>query len=161
MMDSAKTRRVSLQETLRTIGNELERRPVRQVQIVIDAGGVAVDSRGEQDAYWHYSWADIALLSRGQIARRTPQQQAPPWIDPWALTRWSVLLRVTGQLLDAQGMERCTVEAALGPTPEAVELRILVAGEEVFRRSEIGVILWRLRSQSRQRVAAVDRPNLR
>jgi hypothetical protein len=148
MIGSTETQRLSLQETLRTIGNALEKQRVQQVQIVIVPSGVTVDSRGGRDAYWHYTWADVAAQSRLQTARRTPQPQPAPWMDPWALTRWSVLLRVTGQLLDAQGIDSCTVEAALGATPEAVLLRVVVAGQEVFRRTEVGVELWRLRAQN-------------
>jgi hypothetical protein len=158
MIDSAETQRLSMQETLRTIGNELEARQAQQVQIVIEAGGVAVASRGEHDAYWHYTWADVAAQLRVQIARRTAQPQPLPWRDPWALTRWSVLLRVTGQLLDTRGIDVCTVEGALGATPEAVVLRVLIRGEEVFRRTEVSVQLWRLRSQPRSGVPAAAPP---
>jgi hypothetical protein len=158
MTHSVEARQLSMQEALRTIGNELERRQVQQVQIVVDAGGVTVDSRGQQDAYRHHSWADVAALSRLQIAWRDSREQLPPRMDSWALTRWPVLLRVTGQLLDKQGIESYTVEAALGSTPETIVLRVLVAGEEVFRRTAVGVELWRMRSQVTARPAARARP---
>jgi hypothetical protein len=138
-----------LQETLRTVGNELESRGATQVRLVLDASGVTVDTRGERDGYWRYDWADVAAASAIQAARRQPEQQPAPWMDPWALTRWSVLLRVTGLLLDAQNVRECVIEAAIGARPEDVILRVLVGGQEVFRRSAVGVELWKLRARSR------------
>src|SRR5689334_9088110 len=105
MIHSAETRPLSMQEALRTIGNELEIRQVEQVQLVVDANGVTVDSRGPQDAYRRYSWADVAAQSRLQMTWRGSARQPLPSRDPWALTRWPVLLRVTGQLLDKQRIE--------------------------------------------------------
>jgi hypothetical protein len=161
MTHSVQTRLLSMQETLRTIGNELERRHVQQVQIVVDAAGVTVDSRDQQDAYRRYSWADMAAQSRLQLAQRQSPQQLLPCMDPWALTRWPVLLRVTGQLLDKQGIESYTVEAVLGVTTETITLRVLVAGEEVFRRTGVGVEVWQLRSQAPSRTAAEATPRER
>jgi hypothetical protein len=146
--------RLPLQEALRTIGNELEARCARQVQLTVDAAGVTVAARGEYDGHWDYGWADLAAQSRIQLARRSGDQPSP-WLDPWALTRWSVLLRATGLLLDNQGIQACTIEAAIGPTPEAAMLRVLIEGQEVFRRTEVGVEIWRLRSQYRARAGAV------
>jgi hypothetical protein len=145
---------LTLQETLRTIGNELETRAATQARLVVDAAGVAVDARGERDGYWRYDWADVRAASAIQVARRQPEQQPPPWMDPWALTRWSVLLRVTGLLLDAQNVRECVIEAAIGKRPEDVFLRVLVNGQEVFRRSAVGVELWNLRAQTRAAMAA-------
>ncbi len=146
-----------LQEALRTIGNDLEARRAQQVRLAIDARGVKVDARGAQDGAWDWSWADLAARSRAQAAqRRTPSQ--PPWQDPWALTRWPVLLRTTGLLLDTQGVRECIIEATLGPNPETVALRVLVGEQEVLRRTEVGVQLWRLRAHHGPRAPAPVRP---
>jgi hypothetical protein len=149
---------LSIQEALRTIGNELESRRAAQVRLVLDASGVTVDTRGERDGYWRYDWADVVAASVIQVARRQPEQQPPPWMDPWALTRWSVLLRVTGLLLDAQNVRECIIEAAIGARPEDILLRVLVGGQEVFRRSAVGVELWKLRARSRPGTSPAPNP---
>jgi hypothetical protein len=154
MSGTLETRRLPLQEALRTIGNELEARRAQRVQVTVHAAGVKVEARGEYDGYWDYGWLDLAAQSRIQFEQRRLAEQPPPWLDPWALTRWSVLLRMTGLLLDRQGVDACTVEAAVGPTPETTMLRVLIDGQEVFRRTEVGVELWRLRSQYRYRAGA-------
>jgi hypothetical protein len=154
MAGTPETPPLLLQEALRTIGNELEARRAQRVQLTVEATGITVDARGESSGYWDYGWADLAAQARIQAMRRRSEEQPPPWLDPWALTRWSVLLRMTGLLLDRQGVEACTIEAAIGSTPEAVMLRVLIDGQEVFRRTEVGVELWRLRSQYRARAGA-------
>jgi hypothetical protein len=156
MAGTPETSRLPLQEALRTIGNELEARRAQQVRLTVNPAGIIVDARGEYDGYWDYGWADLGAQSSTQAAQRRSEEQPPPWLDPWALTRWSVLLRMTGLLLDRQGVEACTIEAAIGATPEAAMLRVLIDGQEVFRRTEVGVEIWRLRSQYRARAAAVS-----
>ena len=51
MLGAVERRRPSMQETLCTIGNELETRHAQQAPIEIAALGVTRDSRGELDAY--------------------------------------------------------------------------------------------------------------
>jgi hypothetical protein len=90
-----------LQEVLRTLGLGLEAAGVRSAELVIDADGVGLFATSEYGQR-RYDWEEIASESRTHQGRRRPGTLPPAWMDPWALTRWSVLLRVAGLLLDAQ-----------------------------------------------------------
>jgi hypothetical protein len=143
-VSSPPTTALSLQEALRTIGNGLEAHKVPRVQITIGSTGVHVEARGEYGSRT-FSWADVASQSVAQQSQRRFERQRPPWLDPWAMTRWLVLLRITGLLLDAQGIRTCNIEASLGTTPESGALGVLVDGREVLDRMAVGVELRRLR----------------
>jgi hypothetical protein len=103
---------LTLQEALRTLGNGLEASQVRRARVEVSAAGAFVEASGEYGRR-RYSWDDLASQSRAQQAQRRPAQRAAPWMDPWALRRWSVLLRVAGLLLDAQGVRDCCIEATV------------------------------------------------
>jgi hypothetical protein len=68
---------------------------------------------------------------------------------PGRLTRWSVLLRLTGRLLDARGMQACRISAAVAPAaePQTCELRVQVAEDTVLDADAVVAELQRLRSQ--------------
>jgi hypothetical protein len=144
--------RLSLEEELRTIGNALEGHEVSRVQLVVDPTGIAVDARGGHGCR-QYSWRDVAELSLAQQALRGPEAHPAPWLDPWAMTRWSVLLRLTGLLLAAQGTRFCTIDAAIGATPEESYLRAFRSGREVLDLGVVGAELWRLRLRRGSRPA--------
>jgi hypothetical protein len=122
-----------LQEVLRTLGLGLEAAKVRRAELVIDADGVSVFGTGDYGQR-RYDWAEIASQSRTQQGQRRPGTRPPPWMDPWALSRWSVLLRVTGLLLDAQGVRACSIEAAVAvaETNAACQLVVVAGGREVL-----------------------------
>jgi hypothetical protein len=122
-----------LQEVLRTLGAGLEAAKARRAEVVVDPDGVSLFAPGEYGQR-RYDWDEIDSQSRAQQALRRPGNRPPPWMDPWALSRWSVLLRVAGLLLDAQGVRACTIEATVAPAESAEESRLTVtaAGREVL-----------------------------
>jgi hypothetical protein len=70
-------------------------------------------------------------------------------MDPAALTRWSVLLRVVGQLLDAQEMRDCEIYATVA-TPDAPQdfrLDVQVNGRSILNEEQIQLQLLRLRTR--------------
>jgi hypothetical protein len=76
-----------------------------------------------------YTWDDLALQVRVQRGLRQPGGAA---LDPWTLTRWSVLLRAAGVLLDRHGIRRGEIDASVAPidAPRACQLTVRV-GEQV------------------------------
>ncbi len=121
-------RSLPLQDALRTIGYGLEASRVRRARLQLSAAGVVVETTGAY-AVRSYSWDDLVVQVRVQRGLRQP---GGPAADPWTLTRWSVLLRATGLLLDAQSVRQAEIEAAVAPSdaPRACQLTVRV-GEQV------------------------------
>jgi hypothetical protein len=122
-----------LQEVLRTLGLGLEAARVRSAELVIDADGVGVFATGEYGQR-RYDWEEIASQSRTQQGQRRPRTLPPSCMDPWAPSRWSVLLHVAGLLLDAQGVRACSIQAAIVDADVGGEcqLTVIAGGREVF-----------------------------
>jgi hypothetical protein len=70
-------------------------------------------------------------------------------MDPAALTRWSVLLRVVGQLLDAQGVSDCEIDAAVASpdSPEGCRVQVTTDGRTVLDSEAVRLQLLRLRTR--------------
>jgi hypothetical protein len=152
-------RSLTFQEALRTLGNGLEAHRSRRAHLVVDADGIEVDAVGE---YGHrrYTWDDVATQSRTQQTDRRPRQQPPPWMDPWALTRWSVLLRITGQFLDHQRIEECTIYAVSAPPdqPDACRIGVSVDGALVLDDTAVRGQIATLRMRRGTATKASQRP---
>jgi hypothetical protein len=124
-----------LQDVLRTIGYGLEASRVRRARLQLNAVGIVVETTGAY-AVRSYTWDDLAVQVRIQRGLRQP---SAPATDPWTLTRWSVLLRATGLLLDAHGVRRGEIEAAVAPpdAPRACQLTVRVDDHVVFTAAAI------------------------
>ena len=135
-----------LQDALRTIGLGLEGHPVPHATLRVDAAGILVDAQG---AYTQRSflWEDLARQTRSLQAGRRPRRLMLPSMDPWALTRWSVLLRGIGVLLDLEGRSTCEIHAAVesAAPPRESQLRVYVNGQEVLGVEAVRESLLRLR----------------
>ncbi len=142
------TNLISLQEALRTLGLGLEVAKVRRADIVVTSTGIDVDTPGE---YGHrtYDWGDLGSQSRAQQRHRRPTPRAASWMDPAALTRWSVLLRVIGQLLDAQGIRECTMQVSVATPDDPQECRVTVRanGRVMVDNEQVQLQLLRLRTR--------------
>jgi hypothetical protein len=82
--------------------------------------------------YRRYSWSDRAELLQALAAQRRPQPVPRPWLNPYSVTRWTVLLRGIGRLLDSTGTSAWVIDAAVGDTPEASTARARAAGGKVI-----------------------------
>lgn len=142
-----------LQEALRTVGLALEVGRVPRVQIVVDAQGVTIETTTAFGVR-RYTWQEIEVQSRAQQQHRRASGRPAPWMDPMAVTRWSVLLRLVGRLLDTRGVGECVIDAAPAPAnaPEACRVQVRV-GQRVIVDSE-AVRLHLLRLRTRQSEAA-------
>jgi hypothetical protein len=139
---------IALQEALRTLGLGLELAMVRQAEIIIAADGIEVDVKGEYGRRT-YAWEDLESQSHAQRRHRRPQPRPAPWMDPTALTRWSVLLRVIGQLLDAQQIRQAAMRVAVA-TPEAPDdcrVQVTAGDKVVVDEEQVRLHLLRLRTR--------------
>jgi hypothetical protein len=136
---------MSLQEALRTIGRVLEVRRPRHVYLTVDADGVTVEAADDEQRRT-YSWSDLAQLSRAQL-HYGRAQRARRGVDIWSLTRWAVLLRATGQLLDVQRVGACRIEATLGNASHESEVRVTVDGRVVLETLAVQLHALRLRTR--------------
>ena len=120
-----------LPEALRTVGLGLEVASVPRAKLTVDPVGIVVATEapyGQRE----YRWSELDRQSRArQSARGTTTS---PSADPTTLTRWSVLLRVIGHLLDGRGVHYCVVEAAVAPAddPWDCDPRVAVGGKTVL-----------------------------
>ena len=95
------------------------------------------------------TWHEIEAQSRSQQEHRRNQPRPAPWMDPAALTRWSVLLRVVGQLLDAQGVSDCVIDAAVASedAPEGCRVQVTADDRVVLDSEAVRLQLLRLRTK--------------
>ena len=123
------------QDALRTIGYGLEASRVRRAWLVLNAAGILVEPTGAYAAR-SYTWDDLAVQVRVQRGLRQP---GGPAADPWTLTRWSVLLRATGLLLDSHGVRACEIEATVAPSdaPRAPRLTVRASDHVIFTAAAI------------------------
>jgi hypothetical protein len=139
---------LSLEETLRTVALALDASRTPRVRLTIEATGITLDAPATLGLRT-YTWDALAREARCQQAQRAREARAVPWLDSWALTRWGVLLRLTGRLLDARGMRACRISAAVAPPaePQTCELRVQVAEDTVLDADAVVAELQRLRGQ--------------
>jgi hypothetical protein len=135
----------SLSDALRTVGLWLEVSAAPHARLTLDAEGVYVNPAGGHGDRW-YSWADLAGRARALQAGRRPAATAAPWLKPFALSRWSVLLRHVGQLLAAEGVQGCTIEAAVAPADRPLDCRVQarVNGEIILDTEAVRTLVWTL-----------------
>jgi hypothetical protein len=137
---------LTLQEALRSLGRALEAQGPQHVYLTVDAIGITVETP-PSDRYRIYPWADLARLSRAQLHYGRSRRTRPIGLKAWSLTRWAVLLRVTGQLLDAQGIRHCRVEATLADASHECEVRVTVDGRVVLESLAVQLHWLRLRTR--------------
>jgi hypothetical protein len=139
---------ISLQEAMRTVGLGLDVAKVSRIEMTIETLGVTI---GTTTTYGvrEYTWQEIETQSRAQQGHRRAQPRAAPWMEPAALTRWSVLLRILGQLLDQQGVGDCVVEASIASPdePEACRVQVVADGRVVLDSEAMRLQLLRLRTK--------------
>jgi hypothetical protein len=155
---------VSLQEALRTVGLGLEVAKVGRVVLTVNLAGIQVATTSAYGVR-NYTWHELEAQSRSQQEHRRAQPRPAPWMDPAALTRWSVVLRVIGQLLDAQGVSDCVIDAAVASedAPEGCRVQVTAEDRVVLDSEAVRLQLLRLRTkyiEARDRTPAEssDRP---
>jgi hypothetical protein len=145
----------SLGEALRTVGPALDAEQVRTVHIDVNVAGLAVRPEGTAKPHW-YDWDAVAALTAEQQAQRQTASalDSAEREEAFELTRWSVLLRCIGELLDAQGRRVCSIEAAVAPADDPSACRVRVTANEELIVGEEQIALQFLRIRLRLREAA-------
>ena len=140
---------LTLQESLRTLALALDGAQVPKATLVVDPRGISVHTASSY-GYRNYTWTDLDSLSKAQRAQRRPVQSRVPWLDPLVLTRWSVLLRVIGYLLDLRQITACTVEAAVAPrgTAGTCVVQVVVDDTVVLTEEDVHACVAMLRVDS-------------
>jgi DNA-binding transcriptional MerR regulator len=150
---------LSLEEALRTLGVSLDRyEVVRRAQFTINTRGILVDTTTPHIHMLH-TWNALLVESASQRQARQAAPQPAPDADLLALSRWSVLLRLVGVLLDADRVRQCTLQIQLArpETPTTYEVQ-LQTGEQVRELNEdIQQLLLRRRAQYARRSRADER----
>src|SRR3954454_18173018 len=92
-----------LPEALRTIGLSLEPLGVTEAQVAVTAAGITVTGSAAYGRH-EYSWNLLAIRSSAQQESRGERAATAQTAKLAGLTRWSVLLRLAGQVLEDDGM---------------------------------------------------------
>ncbi len=147
---------LSLQGALGAIGQDLEERGIPYVQLTIGTLGVILETVHPYTQQ-EYSWGNLGLRTRA-----APQAPLDTYVDLLALTHWPVLLRLVGDLLDADGVRGCVIEAQVAPPddPTRCEVRATVGGEAIVTTEQVQEHLLRLRARAAHAppAPAHDRP---
>lgn len=101
---------------------------VRSAALVVDAQGIAVQTAAVYGPRL-YRWADLAAQARALAddPRAWPSERAA--LDPEAFTRWPVLLRLVGRLLDRQRVRACVIHARVARSYAPLEWSVRVTAE--------------------------------
>jgi hypothetical protein len=143
-------------EALRTVGTTLEPHAVSRVELRITAAGVAVEPASGVEGR-SYSWEELQRESERQRQQRQAQPDAASWVAPLALTRWSALLRIVGQLLDTRRVGECVVDATVASpaAPRDCQVRVLVGDDVLVDGDDVQMHILRVRTQQ---IAAQQSP---
>jgi hypothetical protein len=105
---------------------------VPSAALIVDAQGIAVQTAAVYGPRL-YRWADLAAQARALAddPRAWPSERAA--LDPEAFTRWPVLLRLVGRLLDRQRVRACVIHARVARSYAPLEWSVRVtAGNTVL-----------------------------
>jgi hypothetical protein len=135
-------------EALRTVGILLEPYAVSRVELQIATAGIAVAPASGAEPRT-YSWDELQRESERQRQQRQERPDAASWVAPLALTRWSALLRIVGQLLDTRRVGECMVDASLASpaTPRDCTVRVLVGDDVLVDGDDVQMHILRVRTQ--------------
>jgi hypothetical protein len=138
-----------LPEALRTIGLSLEPLGVTEAQVAVTPSGITVTGSAAYGRH-EYSWNLLAIRSSAQQESRGERAQAKQDAKLAGLTRWSVLLRLVGQVLEDDGVRECLIDATVADQDATPPWRVLVSvnGQPYLRTEDVQVHLLRLEQRS-------------
>src|SRR5687767_563959 len=98
---------LTLEDSLRVVGQRLETLQARHVELKVDADGIDVLTGATDSVSRYWTWDELA-----QEASGAPGDGDDPthWTDGSVLTSWPLLLRVLGYLLDARAVRTCSLQ---------------------------------------------------
>jgi hypothetical protein len=153
--------RPTLEQALRTLGVQLDGLDVPDACFTIAPDGITVETENP-DARQHYPWV---ALGEQAAALKQQRQDAPvprPELDRGALTRWSILLRLVGTVLDSERVQTGQLGVVVGTEADPTQCRVdwVAEGKTRSLREDVMFVLLRRRAQHRSSeiVAAAPEP---
>jgi hypothetical protein len=156
------SRPLSLEEAFRTLGHQLDSQGASRVEFSVDATGVTLSTTPANEGR-HYLWSEIVRQARVQRQARRGTTETATWLDGHAFTRWALVLRVTGRLLDASTVAQCRATLTIGATapPRACEIQVCSDSGPLFGIDEVRGELLAIRArqgEAQQRALTAPRP---
>jgi hypothetical protein len=125
---------LTYQEALRSLGALLDAAVAGRATLRVNADGIEVDAPGGFGRQL-YSWTNVVALSEARASLRGKLPAVP---NPY-LTSWESLLRLAGRALDAAGLPRYELHAAVAGEAEPTRcyLEVTVEGKRVMGETEV------------------------
>jgi hypothetical protein len=137
---------LTLEESLRAIGQRLETLQARHVELTIEADGIDMRAGAIESENRYWTWGELA-----EGASEAPDERDGPthWTDASVLTSWPLLLRVLGYLLDARGVRTCELQVAMtrSDAGNGLEPLAIIGGREELDARAFFLLLLRLRGR--------------
>ena len=132
------TRPLTLEEAFRTLGQQLDSESPSCVVLSVNAAGVTLQ-RPPADEGLLYAWEEIVRKARAQRQARRAATETAIWLDAYAFTRWSLVLRVTGRLLDGGAVAQCRATITIGAAapPRACNVQVCNESGPLFGTEEV------------------------
>ncbi|HLH25697.1 MAG TPA: hypothetical protein VK066_24530 [Chloroflexota bacterium] len=139
---------LTYQEALRSLGALLDAAVAGRATLRVGAAGIEVEAPGGFGRQL-YSWPSVVALAEAR-ARLRGQGAAAPRPD---LTSWESLLRLAGRALDAAGLARFELHAAVAGEAEPTRcyLEVTVEGQRVLGETEVIAQLMEIEAIRRSR----------
>ena len=137
---------LTLEESLRVVGQRLETLQARHVTLTVEADGIDMLAGVTDSVRSYWTWDELA-----QEASGAPADGDDPvhWTDASVLTSWPLLLRVLGYLLDARGVRNCDLQVAMirSDSANGLEPLAILGGREEVDARAFFLLLLRLRGR--------------
>ena len=137
---------LTLEESLRVVGQRLETLQARHVELSIEPEGIDMLAGATESVSCYWTWDDLAEEASGAAGYGDDPTQ---WTDASVLTSWPLLLRVLGYLLDARGVRTCELQVAMMRSNAAngLEPLAILGGREELDARAFFLLLLRLRGR--------------
>jgi hypothetical protein len=151
----------TLEQALRTLGLQLDRLGVPDACFTIAADGITVETENPA-AREYYPWNALGEQAAAQKQRRQDTPTPRPELDREALTRWPVLLRLVGTVLDSERVQTGQLGVVPGTAADPTRCRVdwVADGKTRSLREDVLFVLLRRRAQHRatEQVTAAPEP---
>jgi hypothetical protein len=137
---------LTLEDSLRVVGQRLETLQARNVELTIEADGINVLAGVTDSLRCYWTWDELAQEAPGAAGDGDDPVQ---WTDASVLTSWPLLLRVLGYLLDARGVRTCDLHVAMirSDSANGLEPLAILGGREEVDARAFFLLLLRLRAR--------------
>jgi hypothetical protein len=137
---------LTLEESLRVVGQRLETLQARHVELKVEADGIDMRAGVPDSVGCYLTWDELAQEASGAAG---DDDDPIHWTDASVLTSWPLLLRVLGYLLDARGVRTCDLQVAMirSDAANGLEPLAILGGREEVDARAFFLLLLRLRAR--------------